>query len=56
MLQFVKLCHAVRVTLGHFLSVIFSVEASSGAMGGSKSQEFDLLSPIGEDLLYTCEQ
>jgi prolyl-tRNA synthetase len=37
-------------------SSLFSVEASSGAMGGSKSQEFDLLSPVGEDLLYTCQQ
>lgn len=25
-------------------------------MGGSRSQEFDLLSPVGEDLLYTCQQ
>src|SRR5208283_1893186 len=32
------------------------IEAHSGAMGGSKSQEFMVRTPAGEDLVVSCEQ
>ncbi|ESO07197.1 hypothetical protein HELRODRAFT_76349, partial [Helobdella robusta] len=32
-----------------------TVEASTGAMGGTKSSEFHLLSEVGEDILYRCD-
>lgn len=33
---------------------VFTVKASSGIMGGSESEEFMILSPIGEDKLARC--
>src|SRR6202166_2458563 len=33
-----------------------TVEAHSGAMGGSKSQEFMVRTPAGEDLVVSCEK
>jgi prolyl-tRNA synthetase len=32
-----------------------AVEAHSGSMGGSESQEFEVLSPAGEDQIVSCE-
>src|SRR5208337_1929332 len=32
------------------------IEAHSGAMGGSKSQEFMVRTPAGEDLIVSCEK
>ena len=32
------------------------IDAHSGAMGGSKSQEFMVRTPAGEDLVVSCEK
>jgi len=39
---------------GNFILRHPSVEADSGAMGGSKSHEYQLISEIGEDTILRC--
>ena len=34
----------------------YTVEASTGAMGGSRSHEFQLVAAVGEDTILQCTQ
>jgi prolyl-tRNA synthetase len=52
---YLEVCEAYRRLLNRLGVPFVTVEASSGAMGGVKSQEFHLLSPVGEDVLYCCQ-
>jgi prolyl-tRNA synthetase len=53
-ITYLEVCDAYRRLFTRLAVPFVAVEASSGAMGGSKSQEFHLISPIGEDILYCC--
>ncbi len=52
--SYMKMFNAYKVIMGRCALTYKIVKADTGAMGGSLSEEFQAISPIGEDVVVTC--